>query len=375
MGRRPQRLREKSLENVLHGYSLSQSTLFNLSNRLFQYLERSLLFPFYASIPIDRPIFIIGPFRSGTTILEKIIAEHPEVAHFMYITNVWYLAPVTGYSTINLLLALGVVDRDSMLAVHNPRIEYMILSPYECEWVWSQSSKGLWEDKCRDVTVGEDFSDPSYKRYLRSMFQRHMLVQHASRFLSKNPVNCLRIGYLQKHFPDARFVTIVRNPLDTVLSHYRAAMRMESIFHNDPETKHMLQDRLHMDLLSMVIKTRNYDESLALNQEHRLLGIANQWSDMQAMVMQSVSEIPGNDKQVLSLRYEDLMDSPLKTLKQIWSFVGLDDEHANRISMSYAERITAPEPVALSDADRGYLPKIKQILAPVAGQLGYNLDG
>jgi hypothetical protein len=373
MGRRPQRLREKPLKNVLHGYSLSQSPLFNLSNRLFQYLERSILLPFYAAKPIERPIFIIGPFRSGTTILEKIVAEHPQIANFMYITNVWYLAPVTGYLAIKLLLALGVLDRDSMRAVHNPRINYMILSPYECEWVWSQSVRGLWDDDCTDVTAGGDFSDPKFERYLRSMFQRHMLIQRASRFLSKNPVNCLRIGFLHKLFPDARFVTIVRNPLDTVLSHYRAALRMEEIFHSDPETKHMLQDRLHMDLLSMVIKTPNYARSKELNFEHRLLGIANQWNDMQSAVMKNLAEIEGLKEQLLSLRYEELMAAPRQTLNQIWDFVGLNDEHANRISLHYAERLTAPEPVSLSQADRKVLPKVKEILASTADELGYNL--
>lgn len=374
MGRRPQRLREKPLENVLHGYSLSQSPLFNLSNKLFEYLERSLLLPFYGSKPIERPIFIVGPFRSGTTILEKIVAEHPEIAHFMYITNVWYLAPVTGYTTMNLLLASGVLDRDSMLAVHNPRIEYMILSPYECEWVWSQSSRGLWDDRCQDVSAGEDFSDPTFERYLRSMFQRHILIHRASRFLSKNPVNCLRIGYLHKLFPDARIITIVRNPLDTVLSHYQAAKRMEEIFHDDPETKHMLQDRLHMDLLSMVIKTPNYAEALALNSEHRLLGIAKQWSEMQSAVLKTVAKTADLEEQVLSLRYEDFMAAPFQTLNRVWSFVGLADQSANRINMRYAERLKAPEPVALSDEDRKFLPRVKELIAPMADELGYSLE-
>jgi DNA polymerase III psi subunit len=261
-----------------------------------------------------------------------------------------------------------------MLAVHNPRIDYMILSPYECEWVWSQSSRGLWDADCQDVTAEEDFSDPSFERYMRSMFQRHMLIHRASRFLSKNPVNCLRIGYLHKLFPDAKIVTIVRDPLDTVLSHYQAALRMEDIFHNDPETRLMLQERLHMDLLSMVIKTLNYAKSQELKAEHRLLGIANQWNDMQSAVMKNVAETDGLKEQVLSLRYEDLMAAPLQTLNQIWDFTGLNDEHANRISMHYAEQLTAPEPVALSEADREFLPRVREILAPTAHQLGYSLE-
>ena len=31
---------------------------------------------------IDRPIFIVGPHRSGTTLLYRLMAQHPEVGFF-----------------------------------------------------------------------------------------------------------------------------------------------------------------------------------------------------------------------------------------------------------------------------------------------------
>ncbi|MHC4822249.1 MAG: sulfotransferase, partial [Planctomycetota bacterium] len=33
-------------------------------------------------VTIDRPIFILGPHRSGTTLLYKLLGRHPDVAFF-----------------------------------------------------------------------------------------------------------------------------------------------------------------------------------------------------------------------------------------------------------------------------------------------------
>ncbi len=71
---------------------------------------------------------MIGPFRSGTTILEKIIGDHPEVGHFTYMSNVYNKAPVTGYLLMNMLWRIGFLDKQILSAVHNPRVRYDMFS-------------------------------------------------------------------------------------------------------------------------------------------------------------------------------------------------------------------------------------------------------
>ncbi len=277
MGLRLPRLKEKPFEGIPHGYSLGASKMIHVIRMISQVIEVALLWSWYRKITIDRPVFITGPFRSGTTILEKIIAEHPKIAYFWYLTNVYYKAPVLGFWMSHLLQSLGVLDKKSIPAIHNPRISITVLDPYECEWVWSQSTKNQWDEACRDVTAGADFSNPRFERYLFSLIRRHIMANDASRFLNKNPVNCLRLPYLHKLFPDARFITIVRHPVDTIISHYRAANRMRDVLYNDEKTKRIFNEYLHIDLLTIRIKSQNYEQTLAIDQEHPLLGIANQW--------------------------------------------------------------------------------------------------
>jgi hypothetical protein len=370
-GRRLLRLPEKPVEGFIHGYSLSSWLPVRLMDLVAQVPERVLLWPFYRRIPIDHPIFVVGAFRSGTTILERIIAGHPGVGHFWFFTNVSSRAPVTGYGTVCLLQTLGILDRDGVPIIYNPRITTTLFSPYECEWVWSHSKRSLWDERCTDLTMGADFSDPPFERYLFSLIRRHLWLQHATRFVNKNPVNCLRMGYLHRLFPDARFVYIVRDPLDTLVSHYCTAARVERAIYADARIRRIFEDGLRMIVLTKRIKTRTYAQTLTLDRVHPLLGIANQWKDLQAAVLESIAHAPCLAGQVLTLHYEELVSQPAAVLERVWEFVGLRDEQAAAITRVYAPCLTPPPSPKLSAEERRLLFQAQEIVAPVAKQLGY----
>jgi len=370
----PLKLNEDHLEGVSHGYSLAASGSMRLLNSLAQWPEKVFLWPLYGLRRIDRPVFVVGPFRSGTTILEKIIGDHPDVGHFTYMSNVYYKAPVTGYLLMNFLWRIGFLDKQVLSAVHNPRVRYTMFSPYECEWIWSQTRRGLWDESISDISVGAEYSDPRFERYLRSMIQRHLLFQRSNRFLSKNPVSCLRLDYLYSLFPDARIVTIVRNPLDTVLSHYRMASHMEQVFYQNPQTKWILQEGLHMDLLSMRIKTPTYKTTMELNNEHALLSLANQWKDLETAVLDSMEGNPSLAENTLQLTYEDFVHDSRRVLNRLWDFTGLGGSEADKLTEKYKDILTPPEPLELSDEEKSLLPRVLDIMGTTASRAGYQLE-
>lgn len=370
----PFRLNENKLEGVSHGYSLAASGSMRLLNSVAQWPEKLFMWPFYGFRKIDRPIFVVGPFRSGTTILEKIIGDHPDVGHFTYMSNVYYKAPITGYLLMNLLWRIGFLDKQVLSAVHNPRVEYTMFSPYECEWIWSQTRKGLWAKDVTDISIGADYSDPGFEKYLRSMIKRHLLFQRSRRYLSKNPVSCLRLDYLHKLFPDAKVVTIVRNPLHTVLSHFRMSSHMEEVFYQNPETKWILQEGLHMDLLSMRIKTPTYGHTMELNEEHALLSLANQWKDLETAVLDSVQNNKDLAENTLQLTYEDFVNDSRRVLDSLWDFTGLAGAEADQLTDKYKDILTPPEPLELTSEEQILMPSVLDIMRPAAERAGYRLD-
>ncbi|MBN1956211.1 MAG: sulfotransferase [Anaerolineae bacterium] len=365
--RNPFRLPEKPVEGFVHGYSLSTWPPIRWLDRLAEGPERLLLWPWTRRIEIDRPIFIVGAFRSGTTILERIVAAHPAVGHFWFLTNVYSHSPATGCVLARLLQRLGVLDRGSVPIAHNPHIPTAMFSPFECEWIWSRSSRSLWDKHCTNLTVGAAHSDPRFERTLSSLIRRHLLVQRAARFVNKNPINCLRLGYLRRLFPTALFVYIVRDPLDTIWSHQRMAERVESIVRG-AGVERLAGEGLHMPTLAARIKTPTYAQTLALDREHPLLGIANQWRDMNAAVLDM---LPGLADQALLLRYEELVAQPAAVLERMWVFVELADDHAAAITHAYVPRLTPPPPPGLRPEERHLRPRVRKIIAPVADRLGY----
>jgi hypothetical protein len=367
--KRPLRLPEKELPGVIHGYTLADNAFLRLLGPFYQAAERALLRPWIERIRIDRPVFIVGPYRSGTTILGEIIASHPAVGFFWYLTNVFNRAPVLSYHTTRLFHKVGLLDRDPIAPVHNPAIPAQSLSPFECETVWLPTGRSLWDQTCPDMTLGAGFSDPAFERRLIRLIRGHLFASQTSRFLNKNPVNSLRVAYLHKLFPDARFINIVRDPLETVISHYRTAARVENTFDRDEHTRRIFRQRLYIDMLSRRIRTSGRPDTQTLDREHPLLGIAGQWVAMQQAVLNATAGDP--DIRLLDLRYEDLVHQPERTLKRVWDFTELDDPPAAEVSALYVPRIAPRPPANLTPRERELLPRIREIVAPTAARLGY----
>ena len=300
-----------------------------------------------------------------------MLGEHEDVGYFMYLTNLYRRAPVFGYYSIRAMWAVGILDFAWTPVVHNPRIPFNNASPYESELVWSRCSRGQWDEACADVTLDASFSEPRYERYLRSMIRRHLLALGKPRFMNKNPVNSLRVGFLNRLFPDARFVAASRHPVDTVLSKHRAAEKLTQRYQESPLFQEVLQERLRMDMLNLHIKTRTYARTLELAKEHPLLAIANEWVDMQQAILEARAGDAGIRERTLEVRLHDLQVQPVETLERLWAFCQLGGASAQAITARYADKLGPSPRRPVSDEERALLPRVWEIVAPVARQMGY----
>jgi tetratricopeptide (TPR) repeat protein len=123
------------------------------------------------STPSDSPIFICGMFRSGSTLVEQILASHPHVT------------------------AGGEIDFLARL-VNSPD-----LAPFP------SAIAGVPSEKFSDLAE-------LYRSNLSKLFPG------ADRVTDKRPDNFLYIGVIKSLFPNARIVHTTRDPLDNCLSTY-----------------------------------------------------------------------------------------------------------------------------------------------------------
>lgn len=110
---------------------------------------------------LDRPVFVIGCPRSGTTLLTELLSAHPRLANYSEAGHIW--------------------------------------DPKE---FWNPDADHCWE---------EDRLRASEAVRLRRWFGHYVRRAGKERLLNKHPRNSVRIGYIRGAFPDAFFIHLIRD--------------------------------------------------------------------------------------------------------------------------------------------------------------------
>jgi len=83
----------------------------------------------------------------------------------------------------------------------------------EINYIWRHGNAGFPSDE-----FSVDMARPSVARYIRSCFERLARKKKINTIIEKTCANSLRVEFIDKIFPKARYIYIVRDGLDTVAS-------------------------------------------------------------------------------------------------------------------------------------------------------------
>lgn len=239
--------------------------------------------------PPDRlraPIILLGNFRSGTTMLQRVIDTHPD--------------------TVALYEPVGL-------------------------WLYADPSRSHDEFDARDAT-------DSVKQYIRDQFLKYQEDNGGRVIVEKTPHNILRIPYVREIFPDAHFIYIVRNPLSFIssveLKWQRPASRkriMQRIRTTPVTQLHRYLSRFLIQAWEKKVLKRKYlsvwgpryrgiQQDVAT--EELMTVIARQWARATDKAEADLKQF--EDGRVLKLRYEDFVETPVEHLKRICRHCGLE---------------------------------------------------
>lgn len=184
----------------------------SLPYKLFRWWNRSLI-PFENDRQTTKlsknypPIFIIGAPRSGSTFLYQLLIN---VFGFSYLSNLhcWlYGAP--GVAEHYLLPLYKLFNSSSRLAYrsnhgHTPGL----LGPSECAEYWYRFFP------CSENEISSRFKSKSAQTAFKNSIH-HLENTASNTLLFKNLYNSFRIASIKKALPDALFIEIRRDPVDT----------------------------------------------------------------------------------------------------------------------------------------------------------------
>jgi hypothetical protein len=150
---------------------------------------------------MNAPIFIVGFQRSGTTLLRVMLNAHPEVAVPLDTVGLWnrYEAQLSRYGDLHSLPARQAIVRDLL----------------------SEERIRLWETPFTKEQILERWSHPGFSGLIAAFYQAYADLHGKARWGDKDPGNMLRIDQLNRWFPEALFIHIIRDGRDACLSQLR----------------------------------------------------------------------------------------------------------------------------------------------------------
>lgn len=151
-------------------------------------------------VEIDRPIFIIGTGRCGSSLLYRMMSYHPDVAWISHFTS--YL-PGGGYWA-------------AVAKVHDlPGLTGWLPSK-PARWVPQATENYRLLNEATDAVftrpdvLTEDDVTPEAAERMRAMVRHHLAASGKDRFVMKH-TGFPRVRYLRAIFPDAKFVHVIRD--------------------------------------------------------------------------------------------------------------------------------------------------------------------
>jgi len=148
----------------------------------------------------ERPIFIIGSERSGTTLVLAILACHPRIA----VPEVtWYYPRFRPY--LHTYGDLGIIENFNALA---HEMAYGLRVPF---WRMPDANPATFG---HEIAARAAEIEPSFAGVFAAMFERYAKHVKKPRWGEKTPGNVFYIDRILEDFPNAQFVYIYRDCRD-----------------------------------------------------------------------------------------------------------------------------------------------------------------
>lgn len=323
------------------------------------------------AIAIDRPIYVAGLARSGSTIMLEMLASQPGVATHRYRD----FPPV--YTPLFWNRAFAHVyrsDAPPTERAHKDRILVTPDSPEAMEEVlWMRFFPAAHETS-RSQVLDAATRNPGFERFYADHLKKILLVRGGQRYLSKGNYNLSRFAYLRRMFPTARFIVPVREPR----WHIASLMKQHRLFcveeQRDPRILKHMRRAGHLEF-GLDRRAINVGDTAAAQEVERLWregeevrGWARYWAMLYGFVLDQREADPGLGDAVMLVRYEDLCDRAEATLDAIFSHADLPLDAAQRSAM--AARLSQP-----TYYDPGFTAEDEAVIAreteAVRRRLGY----
>jgi hypothetical protein len=341
--------------------------------RLLSDWESRLLANRLAATIIDRPVFIAGLARAGTTILLRKLCELPEFATHRYSDFPFLFTPYAWALLRRLMPASRQVPRERM---HKDGIMVTAESPEAMEEVlWMAFFPHLHDPAVSNV-LGAQVQRPEFEAFFAEHIRKLIFTRGGKRYVSKNNYNVTRLDYLARIFPDARFLLPIRAPH----AHVASLMKQHRLFcqiqdQNEPARQHLqLVGHFEFGLDRRPINPGDHDAVAAIEdcwaRDEEARGWAKYWALIYRHLADRLEANPELARRCLVVHYEELCDRAAATITAVCEHIGVPAAQAEHLACGlhqpdyYTVRFTEAERLAIAAET-----------SAVSLRYGYDLNG
>jgi hypothetical protein len=294
-------------------------------------------------VRIDRPIYVTGLARAGSTLLLEILAQHHATATHQYQDYPPIYTP-SWWSWFLGFMPQG--DTEPVERAHQDRIRITPKSPEAMEEILWMTFFPALHDPTTSNVLDNRTQEPGFEAFYRDHLRKLLLVRGGSRYLAKANYNVTRLEYLLKLFPDARFVVPIRDPLHHIASlqkQHRLFCRGE---HQNPRALEHMRRVGHFEfgLDRRPINVGNADQAAEIarlwDHGQEIRGLARQWHALYGYLADRLAVNEALRDAVLVIPYEELCARPREILAAMFAHVALDDPE--NLIAAHAATISAP---------------------------------
>lgn len=254
-----------------------------------------------AAVLDQPPIFIIGHWRSGTTLMHELMSMDQRFAYpnnfDAFVPHHFLVSRPFFYPVVKLLMPSKRPMDNMSMGVGSPQEDDFALCVYGAPTPYRRiafPNRPSRDHLNLDLSSATEQTQEHVRRSMEQ-FLKMLTIQYDSRLVLKSPPHTGRLRQLAEWFPDAKFIHMSRHPYRLVPSTMRLWKLLDSL---------------------QGFQLPKYDDTWLKNYIFECKNL------MYSAYLEQRSEIPAN--QLVEVKFESLIGDPVGEMKRIYSQLEID---------------------------------------------------